>query len=63
MTVRQQGSPRVLLPRPPTYQQGSEKERVMMKALIQAIRGMSMACSRGDHLGCPGMSCSCRCHK
>jgi hypothetical protein len=31
-----------------------------IKAVI--VRGMSMACSKGDHMGCPGMSCNCSCH-
>jgi len=35
---------------------------LIMRAVRAAIRTMSTACSKGDHMGCPGMSCDCSCH-
>lgn len=34
----------------------------IIRRAVKALRGMSWACSRGDHMNCPGMSCTCSCH-
>jgi hypothetical protein len=35
----------------------------MIKRIVTAVlKGMSYACSSGDHMGCPGHSCNCSCH-
>jgi hypothetical protein len=35
-----------------------------MKNLVKrAMRGLSWACAHNDCFGCPGASCSCRCHR